>query len=440
MAPNETEYCCQERHSGKCNRTWLPTSLPAALLAALAVLPSACAFASPEAPPGPQSLKVRYTSQRAVAVRYRCAGQRPVGVQLWISTDRRQWIGWLWSDRAGQPLVFSPPRQGRYYLALTAADRPSSDRREDLTPAIVVIFDWEPPLLRLLGVKAVYPARGQPVLQIRWAAWDEHLLPDRPVSLFYRPRSDQDWQKAADLPNTGAFDWPLPGRLQRANFEIRLTATDRAGNTSQASCAVRLAELFAPDGPQAPASRPAATSQPAEHVKSATSAERSRPQPAPGAASEAQRLYRLATWHLLRGQVLSAESLLRRALELDPALTDARAALANLLCRKGRYAEAVTQYETLLNLKPDDVRAWRNLALVYMAMKNYPKARTTLQRLIALKPDDPSGWLDLGDVEALMGRTAQARSYWLRAEELAGKNSRIKIRARKRLATYLRSR
>ncbi len=158
----------------------------------------------------------------------------------------------------------------------------------------------------------------------------------------------------------------------------------------------------------------------------------------PATTVQAERLSELARQQVDGGSLDAAEDLLRQALDADPLFQPARLQLAILLQRRGRVADAIHEYETLLATHPDNTTAWRNVALAYMTARDYPKARVTLQKLLAIKPRNPQTYLDLGDVEMLSGRPDAAKQYWLKARSLSTPNSDVAARATKRLKVYVR--
>jgi tetratricopeptide (TPR) repeat protein len=61
---------------------------------------------------------------------------------------------------------------------------------------------------------------------------------------------------------------------------------------------------------------------------------------------------------------IEAERHYRAGLEIDPTCVMLHRNLASLLARQKRFAEAITQYETVLRLRPDDPRAQQSLQIV----------------------------------------------------------------------------
>jgi tetratricopeptide (TPR) repeat protein len=73
-----------------------------------------------------------------------------------------------------------------------------------------------------------------------------------------------------------------------------------------------------------------------------------------------------------------AESHLKRALELDPTLTQARLALGKLYLRDERLAEAAAQLEAVIKADPNLAEAYYHLGRIYTRLKRTAEAQTTL--------------------------------------------------------------
>jgi tetratricopeptide (TPR) repeat protein len=370
---------------------------------------------------------VRYCNQQSIQIRYRWTGAAPKGVQMWISLDATQWLPWAWSDKPAEPFSFAPPRQGKILIALAPAPRETAVLPDSGYQSLAIVFDWDKPLVRLISSQ-VHASAGGVALRLAWAAWDENLG-ERPISLHWRHTAEEPWQLGiGDLPNSAACEWPIPAPLAGKSFEVCLRATDQAGNAGEVAFPVSV-KAKTPE----PVPPPAATSQAAPQLP--TQADPAVPT---AAAGEAERLCQIAQQHMMQNEFDMAEDMFREAVETDPTYYAARLNLGILLQRRGRHAEAIGEYQAVVTLKPDNVTAWRNLALAYMTTKDYPKARVTLQKLLAVEADNPQSWIDLGDVEMLMGRSQSARQCWEKGKSLSKPGSDTHTRAGKRLSVYVR--
>jgi lipopolysaccharide biosynthesis regulator YciM len=73
-----------------------------------------------------------------------------------------------------------------------------------------------------------------------------------------------------------------------------------------------------------------------------------------------------------------AESHLKRALEFDPTLTQARLALGKLYLRDEHLAEAAAQLEAVVKADPNLAEAYYHLGRTYTRMKRTAEAQSTL--------------------------------------------------------------
>lgn len=98
-----------------------------------------------------------------------------------------------------------------------------------------------------------------------------------------------------------------------------------------------------------------------------------------------------------------------KALELDPDLAEAHAALGMALHYQDRYPEAVAEFDRALGLDPDLFEA---CVFYSMAARDRGDLETSVQmgeRCIAIWPEDYREWLMLGQTYEELGRPAEAR-------------------------------
>ena len=97
----------------------------------------------------------------------------------------------------------------------------------------------------------------------------------------------------------------------------------------------------------------------------------------------------LGRWHFASEQ--NREAALkeyRRALELDPRLSEAKARIASSLLKEGRTEEAIQVYLQGLELDPRNYQLLRNLGIAYTMRREYQKARDIDARIVAIDPAD----------------------------------------------------
>jgi tetratricopeptide (TPR) repeat protein len=93
-----------------------------------------------------------------------------------------------------------------------------------------------------------------------------------------------------------------------------------------------------------------------------------------------------------------------------------------LLAWKGRWSEAVTEYQLVLKDFPDDTDILTGLADVLLWQKNYPEALQVLDRARTISPSDPEILTRRARVLALLGRPREARSDYQQVFHLDAEN------------------
>ena len=185
----------------------------------------------------------------------------------------------------------------------------------------------------------------------------------------------------------------------------------------------------------------------------------------PDAASSAFGAAWAGQMMLRQGKTSQAESLLRRALELDSDLATAHEGLGRILAGSGRTREAVQELEEAVRLSPQMGNVWNNLGQAYRAdnrledaLAAYRRAAATgsgsgvvhrnmaatlaqlgrLEEALAealtasqVSPGDALAWVQLAEVHAAAGNLQEARGAYSRALELdpAGESARRGLEA-----------
>jgi serine/threonine protein kinase/tetratricopeptide (TPR) repeat protein len=114
-----------------------------------------------------------------------------------------------------------------------------------------------------------------------------------------------------------------------------------------------------------------------------------------------------------------AENEARKALDIDPELPDAQVALGQVYRSTGRYAESIGQLRQILADHPNPAEAYRQLAFSFAAAGDYEGAEESLRYSLSLRREDWKRWNYLGAFYVLRGDYAEARKYFIKAEELA---------------------
>lgn len=402
-------------------------------LAASAVL-LACGSASGGSPSEP----IPVTSQRfEISYRLNRDAEPLQAIELWYTRDRgHTWHLYGLDDDRRSPITFNAPGEGLYGLTVVlynAAGASSPRPGSGTTPQSWTLVDYTPPVLQLHQARLIAAPSSQPRIQLSWSAYDAHL-PARPIELSYRQPGQPSWTPIdARLANVGRADWCVPDGVS-GPVEIRVLVRDRVGHVAVREFSPVTVEPAPLPSPEATAGRAneAAATQPAGDKAALY-------WPGPQEASEAERLYELGTWFLLRGRLDVAELRFLEALELDPTHKAARNDLAGVLLRRGAAAEAIQNYQSVLDQDDDFLPAARGLALALAAQKRYSEAAVSLRRILKARPSDPQTLLELGDVLLLGGDPGGARRRWMEVTRQSGVPTEILRDATTRLQTYTTS-
>ena len=113
-----------------------------------------------------------------------------------------------------------------------------------------------------------------------------------------------------------------------------------------------------------------------------------------------------------RGDFTQAETLLRRALELQPDYIDAHNNLGNLLQLTMRLSEAETCYRRVLELQPGYANAYYNLGNLLQQVNRLSEAESCYRDALKLKPDYAEANNNLGNVLQQTGRPFEAEASY----------------------------
>lgn len=105
----------------------------------------------------------------------------------------------------------------------------------------------------------------------------------------------------------------------------------------------------------------------------------------------------------------SAQASYDRALQLAPNDPHARFALANLLARRGRRAQAIDQLRLSLKINPDWPEAFSNLGEWLKLDGRFVEAVAAQRSAVALRPDDPALHFNLADSLTKINAHGEAR-------------------------------
>ncbi len=126
-----------------------------------------------------------------------------------------------------------------------------------------------------------------------------------------------------------------------------------------------------------------------------------------------------------KGDVDAAVEKFRAALDLDPNLAEAHAALATVYYNQQRFDEAAESVEKALALKPDHKAASRVRYLVHDARDDQEAAKKAIESYSALDPKGAASLLyQRADLDFRAGETALASAALLKVLELAPEMAR----------------
>jgi len=119
------------------------------------------------------------------------------------------------------------------------------------------------------------------------------------------------------------------------------------------------------------------------------------------------------------GRYKDAEHLLRRALELSPAFTAARANLAIALYRQNRPAEAIAELDQVIADEPDHLGHANLKAAALGRIGGFEEAIALYEAVLDRAPGQPKVWMSYGHMLKTVGRQADGIAAYRRALAIA---------------------
>lgn len=117
-----------------------------------------------------------------------------------------------------------------------------------------------------------------------------------------------------------------------------------------------------------------------------------------------------AAVYLEHGERRRAETLLLRAIALDPQQTQGYTLLASVYQREGSLPDVIVVLQRLIDIEPENIRHYTNLARVAVHTGNEGLAETALQQAIRLDGEGGVAHCLLAALYASQGRNAEARA------------------------------
>jgi hypothetical protein len=394
-----------------------------------------------------------FLNSRAVMLTCQSSNEAEIQqIHVWFSTDRAQSWQKATVTRTGPLQVrFDAEDDGNYlfYIVLenesgNSGPPPAADSK----PHLAVIIDTAPPTLQIHDAAQTVAPDGNAQLAVKLSLVDEHLGVSG-TRLFYRSHPEADWTDVGPVaPAGGMVTWSPPADIPN-EIDIRVVATDLAGNqTFDELCglAIDRTEPSAPAGsaaapglevePLAPVRVEPVTLVPVPAVTLTDEPPAATPPPPTQQVGQLELLRTQAADFLAQGQLALASARLHQALELAPDDANLLVELGSILFRTRQYDRAASRFARALDAAPDHVGAIEGLALVAVNQRRYSEARSHLEHLLRLCPEAADHWMHFGDVEHMLGNVANARTAWKKALQLEPADQTIREETEKRLRLF----
>ncbi len=115
------------------------------------------------------------------------------------------------------------------------------------------------------------------------------------------------------------------------------------------------------------------------------------------------------------GRLADAENLLRRAVELSPGFTAARANLATILYKQNRPADAVAELERIESEGAANLGHASLKAAALGRIGGHEEALALYRQLLDARPDEPKLWMSCGHILRAIGEQAESVAAYRRA-------------------------
>jgi tetratricopeptide (TPR) repeat protein len=115
---------------------------------------------------------------------------------------------------------------------------------------------------------------------------------------------------------------------------------------------------------------------------------------------------------------MAAESLLGRAIDLEPENSDFHFELGSLYVERGHLERARQEFEQTLMIQPSHLPARYNLGLVYRELGFMSEARSEFRKVLELDPSNVKAQLQIGYIYQAEGFIEEARQAFERAHEM----------------------
>lgn len=119
-------------------------------------------------------------------------------------------------------------------------------------------------------------------------------------------------------------------------------------------------------------------------------------------------------------------------LELDfvnksnPNYEDSKYLTGLCYAKLNRYDDAIKHFREYLGQNGNDVRAWTELAYIYLRQNKLSEALEAYEKLANLIPDEPKIFVDMGDIYRQLGNQQKAEQAYIKALEIDPNNEEAK--------------
>ncbi|MDO6427832.1 PEP-CTERM system TPR-repeat protein PrsT [Thalassotalea sp. 1_MG-2023] len=131
--------------------------------------------------------------------------------------------------------------------------------------------------------------------------------------------------------------------------------------------------------------------------------------------------------YLATGDVEKASRYFQDVIAENPNSVAAKLDFANLLVVKGDYSNAIDLLQETEKLADNNQQLLQILANAYQYNRDYQSAEKVLKRLVEKQPENDFFYQQLGVVKGLLGDHQQAKTYFLKAADLAPNNVKTTI-------------
>ena len=115
------------------------------------------------------------------------------------------------------------------------------------------------------------------------------------------------------------------------------------------------------------------------------------------------------------GRLGDAENLLRRAVELAPSFTAARANLATVLYKQNRPADVIAELEQIEGEEAGNLGHAGLKAAALSRIGGYEEALSLYGKLLDARPEEPTLWMSYGHILKTLGKQAESVAAYRRA-------------------------